>query len=152
MLRKAPMNQSLAGNFLQRCRNTGNRYVRKAGRFPNNPIPRIFSKERYSVQTAAGAFTGSGRNAKRPGCLPFSLPYQCPVQRKRSERREDAGNGTDRYGYIYSGKELAVALGMSLPLFQLEARQKQEKDKLKAQMSTQRQEIEKKRLLDPRTV
>ena len=44
-------------------------------------------------------------------------------------------------------KELAVALGMSLPLFQLEARQKQEKDKLKAQMSTQRQEIEKKRLL-----
>ena len=40
-------------------------------------------------------------------------------------------------------KELAVALGMSLPLFQLEARQKQEKDKLKAQMSTQRQEIEK---------
>ena len=28
-------------------------------------IPRIFSKERYSVQTAAGAFTGSGRNAKK---------------------------------------------------------------------------------------
>ena len=32
-------------------------------------------------------------------------------------------------------KELTVALGMSLPLFQLEARQKQEKDKLKIQMS-----------------
>lgn len=55
----------ISRELLQRCRNTGNRYVRKAGRFPNNPIPRIFSKERYSVQTAAGAFTGSGRNAKK---------------------------------------------------------------------------------------
>lgn len=44
-------------------------------------------------------------------------------------------------------KELAVALGMSLPLFQLEAKQKQDKDKLKAQISAKRQEIEKKRLL-----
>lgn len=44
-------------------------------------------------------------------------------------------------------KELAVALGMSLPLFRLEAKQKQDKDKLKAQMSAKRQEIEKKRLL-----
>ena len=44
-------------------------------------------------------------------------------------------------------KELTVALGMSLPLFQLEARQKQEKDKLKIQMSAKRQKIEKKRRL-----
>ena len=44
-------------------------------------------------------------------------------------------------------KELTVALGMSLPLFQLEARQKQEKDKLRVQMSSKRQEIEKKRRL-----
>ncbi len=44
-------------------------------------------------------------------------------------------------------KELTVALGMSLPLFQLEARQKQEKDKLRGQMSSKRQEIEKKRRL-----
>lgn len=44
-------------------------------------------------------------------------------------------------------KELTVALGMSLPLFQLEARQKQEKDKLKIQMSAKRQEIEKTRRL-----
>ena len=36
---------------------------------------------------------------------------------------------------------------MSLPLFQLEARQKQEKDKLKIQMSAKRQEIEKTRRL-----
>ena len=36
-------------------------------------------------------------------------------------------------------KELTVALGMSLPLFQLEARQKQEKDKLRGQMSSKRQ-------------
>ena len=44
-------------------------------------------------------------------------------------------------------KELSVALGMSLPLFQLEARQKQKKDRLKSQMSTKRQEIEKQRRL-----
>ena len=44
-------------------------------------------------------------------------------------------------------KELAVALGMSLPLFQLEAKQKQDKDRLKNQMSARRQEIEKKRRL-----
>ncbi len=44
-------------------------------------------------------------------------------------------------------KELTVALGMSLPLFQLETRQKQEKDKLKIQMSAKRQEIEKTRRL-----
>lgn len=44
-------------------------------------------------------------------------------------------------------KELTVALGMSLPLFQLEARQKHEKDKLKIQMSAKRQEIEKTRRL-----
>lgn len=44
-------------------------------------------------------------------------------------------------------KELTVSLGMSLPLFQLEARQKQEKDKLRVQMSSKRQEIEKKRRL-----
>ena len=44
-------------------------------------------------------------------------------------------------------KELTVALGMSLPLFQLEARQKQEKDKLRAAMSVKRQEIEKKQRL-----
>ena len=41
-------------------------------------------------------------------------------------------------------KELSVALGMSLPLFQLEARQKQKKDGLK---SAKRQEIEKQRRL-----
>ena len=44
-------------------------------------------------------------------------------------------------------KELSVALGMSLPLFQLEAKQKQDKDRLKNQMSARRQEIEKKRRL-----
>lgn len=44
-------------------------------------------------------------------------------------------------------KELSVALGMSLPLFQLEARQKQKKDGLKSQMSAKRQEIEKQRRL-----
>lgn len=44
-------------------------------------------------------------------------------------------------------KELTVALGMSLPLFQLEARQKQEKDKLRGKMSVKRQEIEKKQRL-----
>jgi len=44
-------------------------------------------------------------------------------------------------------KELTVALGMSLPLFQLETRQKHEKDKLKIQMSAKRQEIEKTRRL-----
>ncbi|GFI18056.1 hypothetical protein IMSAGC009_03228 [Lachnospiraceae bacterium] len=44
-------------------------------------------------------------------------------------------------------KELAVALGMSLPLFQLEAKQKQDKDRLKTRMSVRRQEIEKKRRL-----
>ena len=44
-------------------------------------------------------------------------------------------------------KELSVALGMSLPLFQLEARQKQKKDRLKSQMSAKRQEIEKQRRL-----
>ena len=44
-------------------------------------------------------------------------------------------------------KELAVALGMSLPLFQLEAKQKQDKNRLKNQMSARRQEIEKKRRL-----
>lgn len=44
-------------------------------------------------------------------------------------------------------KELAVALGMSLPLFQLEAKQKQDKDRLKTLMSARRQEIEKKRRL-----
>ena len=44
-------------------------------------------------------------------------------------------------------KELSVALGMSLPLFQLEARQKQKKDGLKSQMSVKRQEIEKQRRL-----
>jgi len=44
-------------------------------------------------------------------------------------------------------KELSVALGMSLPLFQLEAKQKQDKDRLKTQMSARRQEIEKKRRL-----
>lgn len=44
-------------------------------------------------------------------------------------------------------KELTVALGMSLPLFQLEARQKLEKDTLRAAMSVKRQEIEKKQRL-----
>ena len=44
-------------------------------------------------------------------------------------------------------KELSVALGMSLPLFQLEAKQKQEKDTLRAKMSVKRQEIEKKQRL-----
>ena len=44
-------------------------------------------------------------------------------------------------------KELAVALGMSLPLFQLEAKQKQDKDRLKTRMSARRQKIEKKRWL-----
>lgn len=44
-------------------------------------------------------------------------------------------------------KELSVALGMSLPLFQLEAKQKQEKDALRAKMSIKRQEIEKKQRL-----
>lgn len=44
-------------------------------------------------------------------------------------------------------KELSVALGMSLPLFQLEARQKQKKDDLKSQMSAKRQDIEKQRRL-----
>jgi len=44
-------------------------------------------------------------------------------------------------------KELAVALGMSLPLFQLEAKQKKDKDRLKTQMSARRQETEKKRRL-----
>lgn len=44
-------------------------------------------------------------------------------------------------------KELSVALGMSLPLFQLEARQKQKKDRLKSQISAKRQEIEKQRRL-----
>ena len=44
-------------------------------------------------------------------------------------------------------KELSVALGMSLPLFQLEAKQKKDKDRLKTQMSARRQEIEKKRRL-----
>ena len=44
-------------------------------------------------------------------------------------------------------KELSVALGMSLPLFQLEARQKQKKDGLKSQMSAKRQDIEKQRRL-----
>lgn len=44
-------------------------------------------------------------------------------------------------------KELSVALGMSLPLFQLEARQKQKKDGLKSRMSAKRQEIEKQRRL-----
>ena len=44
-------------------------------------------------------------------------------------------------------RELAVALGMSLPLFQLETKQKQDKDRLKTRMSTRRQEIEKKRRL-----
>ena len=44
-------------------------------------------------------------------------------------------------------KELSVVLGMSLPLFQLEAKQKQDKDRLKTQMSARRQEIEKKRRL-----
>lgn len=41
-------------------------------------------------------------------------------------------------------KELSVALGMSLPLFQLEAKQKQGKDTLRTKMSIKRQEIEKK--------
>lgn len=44
-------------------------------------------------------------------------------------------------------KELSVALGMSLPLFQLEARQKQKKDGLKSQMYAKRQDIEKQRRL-----
>lgn len=44
-------------------------------------------------------------------------------------------------------KELSVALGMSLPLFQLEARQKQKKDGLKSQMSAKRQDIKKQRRL-----
>ena len=44
-------------------------------------------------------------------------------------------------------KELSVALGMSLPLFQLEATQKQEKDVLRAKTSVKRQEIEKKQRL-----
>ncbi|WP_053769400.1 recombinase family protein [Sellimonas intestinalis] len=44
-------------------------------------------------------------------------------------------------------KELSVALGMSLPLFQLEARQKQKKDSLKSQVSAKRQDIEKQRRL-----
>lgn len=44
-------------------------------------------------------------------------------------------------------KELSVALGMSLPLFQLKAKQKQEKDALRAKMSVKRQEIEKKQRL-----
>lgn len=44
-------------------------------------------------------------------------------------------------------KELSVALGMSLPLFQLEAKQKKDKDRLKTQMSARRRETEKKRRL-----
>ena len=36
-------------------------------------------------------------------------------------------------------KELSVALGMSLPLFQLEAKQKQGKDTLRTKMSIKRQ-------------
>lgn len=44
-------------------------------------------------------------------------------------------------------KELSVALGMSLPLFQLEATQKQGKDVLRAKTSVKRQEIEKKQRL-----
>ncbi|GFI50733.1 hypothetical protein IMSAGC020_01943 [Lachnospiraceae bacterium] len=44
-------------------------------------------------------------------------------------------------------KELSVALGMSLPLFQLEAKQKKDKDRLKTQMSARRQETEKNRRL-----
>ena len=44
-------------------------------------------------------------------------------------------------------KELSVALGMSLPLFQLEARQKQKKDGLKSEMSAKRQDIEEQRRL-----
>ena len=44
-------------------------------------------------------------------------------------------------------KELSVALGMSLPLFQLEVRQKQKKDGLKSEISAKRQDIEKQRRL-----
>ena len=44
-------------------------------------------------------------------------------------------------------KELSVALGMPLPIFQLEARQKQKKDRLKSEMSAKRQEIEEQRRL-----
>ncbi len=44
-------------------------------------------------------------------------------------------------------KELSVALGMSLPLFQLEARQKQKKDGLKSEISAKRQDIEEQRRL-----
>lgn len=44
-------------------------------------------------------------------------------------------------------KELTVALGMSLPLFQLEMKIKQDKDVLRIKMSVKRQEIEKKQRL-----
>lgn len=44
-------------------------------------------------------------------------------------------------------KELSVALGMSLPLFQLEAWQKQQQDALRQRISSLRREIEKKRQL-----
>ncbi len=95
---------------------------------PKNHIPPISLRERYSVRIAAGVSTGSGRSAKRAGYLLVSLPYQQPG-RKKDSCKGVMIQETELIATVTSvlEKELTVALGMSLPLFQLEARQKQEK-------------------------
>ena len=63
-------------------RNTGNRSARKAGRSPNAPIPRIFSRVRYSAPTVAGASTGNGRNVKKARIFTGSIASRTAVWRK----------------------------------------------------------------------
>lgn len=76
------MSRLSAMNSLLRYRNTGNRSARKAGRSPNAPIPRIFSRVRYSAPTVAGASTGNGRNVKKARIFTGSIASRTAVWRK----------------------------------------------------------------------
>lgn len=49
---------------------------------PNAPIPRIFSRVRYSAPTVAGASTGNGRNVKKARIFTGSIASRTAVWRK----------------------------------------------------------------------
>jgi len=115
---------------------------------PKRPYtPNIFKGKAVLRRLRQKPPPAAGRAQERPGYLLVPLSHEQPCSQRYLQRRDDAGDRADCTVSAILEKELSVALGMSLPLFQLEARQKQKKDGLKSQMSAKRQDIEKQRRL-----
>ena len=128
---------------LMQFRNTENRSVKKAKQLQNVPTHQTFSKVKCSVLIVQKLHRQRAERRKGPDtywfhCLTNSRVEKDSCKGAMIQEKELISTVT-----AILEKELTVALGMSLPLFQLETRQKQEKDKLKIQMSAKRQEIEK---------